>query len=83
MILISGAAPDAAAPGIPTLVIQGRSDAQIPAGLVHGYAERAGARYVEHDAGHFVMLTQRARVRDAIGAWLSTQGVRPGSQAMR
>ena len=83
LILISGAAPDAASPGIPTLVIQGRSDAQIPAALVHGYAERAGARYVELDAGHFAMLTRRARVRDGIGAWLSTQDVRPGSQAMR
>ena len=83
LVLVSGAAPEASAPGIPTLVVQGRDDGQIPASLVHGYAERAGARYVEVDAGHFAMLTRRARVEGEISAWLLAQGLRARSQAMR
>lgn len=73
LVLVSGAAPDAGAPGIPALVVQGRDDGQIPASLVHGYAERVGARYVELDAGHFAMLVRRPRVEDAISGWLSAQ----------
>ncbi len=84
LVLVSGAAPDAEAPNVPTLVVQGRRDAQIPASLVHGYAERVGASYVEVDAGHFAMLTRRARVQDVIAAFLMDAAKRsPGSQALR
>lgn len=70
LLLVSGASPSANGAGIPTLVIQGRSDRQIPAPIVRAYAMRAGAEYVELDAGHFVLLVDRDRAAAAIGAWL-------------
>lgn len=83
LVLVSGAAPDAGAPHIPTLVVHGRTDAQIPAALAHDYAERTGARYVELDAGHFAMLARRARAEDAIASFLISARRSPDSQALR
>ena len=72
LVLVSGAAPDAAAPGVPTLVLQGRRDTQIAASVAHGYASRIGAKYVELDGGHFVLLVDRERSARTIADWLAT-----------
>jgi hypothetical protein len=70
LVLVSGAAADAGAPGVPTLVVQGRRDRQIAASVVHAYAERAGATYVELDDGHFALVVDRERAERAITDWL-------------
>ncbi len=75
LVLVSGAASDARAPNVPTLVIQGRKDAQIPAPIVHAYAARTNARYVELDAGHFALLVDHEEATAAVRDWLrSTHG---------
>ena len=70
LILVSGAAPDASASQLPTLVVQGRGDAQISAAVCRAYATRANAKYVEFDAGHFVLLVEREKTQRAITDWL-------------
>ena len=70
LVLVSGAAPDAAAPGVPTLVLQGRRDAQIPASIPRDYAARVGAKYVELGDGHFMLLVDRERAAREISEWL-------------
>lgn len=76
LILISGASPDADAPGMPVLVIQGEHDAQIPAYLVHAYAERVAGRYLSLDAGHFALLVREGAASHAISAFLRHGGPR-------
>lgn len=72
LMLVSGVAPDAHAPGIPTLVLQGAADAQIGAAPVHAWATKVGARYVELDAGHFALLVRHEESEKAILAWFSS-----------
>lgn len=73
LILVSGATSDArsAAP-LPTLVLQGRTDAMMPAAIARRYASAQGrsARYVELAAGHFAMLLRRSESQAAIAEWL-------------
>ncbi len=76
-IAISGASPQATSPGIPVLCIQGKRDAQIPAAIVAAYATRSSGKYVEWDAGHFVLLLKEDLVVDAMASWL---GARPGAR---
>ncbi|HVY49029.1 MAG TPA: hypothetical protein VHB21_24230 [Minicystis sp.] len=70
LVLVSGAAPDARAPGVPTLVVQGKRDTMSPPSLAQGYARRTAARYVELDAGHFALLSQRDAALSAIAGFL-------------
>lgn len=76
-VAISGASPQAAAAGVPLLCVQGKRDAQIPASIVAAYAARSGGKYVELDAGHFVLLLKEDAVVDAIANFLSA---RPGAR---
>jgi hypothetical protein len=69
LVLLSGAANDAPSPNLPTLVIHGRTDAQIPASAVQAYAVRVGAQYVELTGGHLAMLMERDQVAHAIAEW--------------
>src|SRR5262249_44450006 len=46
LVLISGAAADAPAPGVPALVIHGRRDAMVAVSVAARYASRTGARFV-------------------------------------
>ncbi len=71
LVLVSGAASDAAAPNVPVLVVQGRDDVQLPASIERAYAARAHAKYVELPAGHFVLLVERERSARAIAEWLA------------
>ena len=70
LLLISGASPSAANPGIPVLAVQGQHDTMMPASLVHAYTQRVGGRYVELDAGHFAMLLRAQETGDAVVSWL-------------
>ncbi len=76
LVLISGASPEAQAPSVPTLVIQGERDAQISADLVRAYALRVGARYHPLDAGHFAMLLRQDDVVATVAAFLRALPVR-------
>src|SRR5262249_31177351 len=51
VILVSGADPSAAPPGVPALVVQGRKDAMSSAANARAYATKAHAGYVDLDAG--------------------------------
>ena len=68
--MISGASPDAGAPGVPVLAIQGVHDSQIPASVVHAYAGRVSGRYVSLDAGHFAMLVREKEAMAALTSFL-------------
>jgi pimeloyl-ACP methyl ester carboxylesterase len=59
VILVSGADPNAAPPGVPALVVQGRKDAMSSPGRARAYATKAHATYVDLDAGHFALLVKR------------------------
>ncbi len=71
LVLVSGVAPDAGAPGVPTLVLQGRRDAMCSASVARAYATGNGASYVELDDGHFALLVDRDRAARAIADWLA------------
>jgi hypothetical protein len=83
LVLVSGAAPDAGAPGVPTLVVQGRVDGQVSTPMVRGYASRVGAKYVELEAGHFALLVERERAGGAITDWLTRASANRRVQARR
>src|SRR5581483_10332226 len=70
-IFISGVATEAANPYVPTLVIQGASDAQIASGPVRAWAQKNGARYAELDAGHFAMLVRHEAFEAAVRSFLA------------
>jgi pimeloyl-ACP methyl ester carboxylesterase len=66
---------------VPTLVVQGNGDRNVSAPSARAFAARTGATYAAFEGGHFVMLTHRAEVRDAIAGWLRTregERARPG-----
>jgi hypothetical protein len=73
VILVSCAAPEAPAPGVPALVLQGAGDRMCPASLARSYAARAGARYVDLPGGHFALLTHEEEARSALSGWLRAQ----------
>jgi hypothetical protein len=71
LILLSGASPDAASPGVPVLAVQGVKDAQIPAEVVRAYAARVHGRYVPLAAGHFALLMEETQAHGAIASFLA------------
>jgi pimeloyl-ACP methyl ester carboxylesterase len=56
LVLVSGADTSAGEAGVPTLVLQGRRDAMVGAGVSRAYAKMAHAKYVDLPSGHFAML---------------------------
>jgi len=74
VVLISGADPGAAPPGVPVLVVHGRRDAMSSAAGARAYARKAGATYVEVDAGHFAMLLRAGQVDRAIIDFVASLG---------
>ncbi|NOU28692.1 MAG: alpha/beta hydrolase [Polyangiaceae bacterium] len=58
LVLVSGVDPAARPPGIPTLVLQGRTDAMAGAPAARAYATRVHATYTELDAGHFALVVR-------------------------
>lgn len=72
LILVAGAETAAPAPGVPTLMVQGRTDAMMPTASMRAFAHRlgAGATYVETEGGHFAFLDHAEECRSAISTWL-------------
>ncbi len=88
VIVISGAAPDAGAPGVPTLAIHGAHDAMAGIEEARAYAAKTSGRLVVLDAGHFAMLVRAEEsdraVREFVEARLSARSRRAaGSSASR
>jgi pimeloyl-ACP methyl ester carboxylesterase len=73
LILISGAPAGGTYAGLPTLVVQGEHDPMASPAAARAFATRTHATYVSFDGGHFVLVMQRARTRDAIASWLRQQ----------
>lgn len=73
LILLSGAPADGDSGGLPTLVVHGAQDTMTPVASARAFAERHKATYAELAGGHFVLLTQRRDVREAVVKWLMHQ----------
>lgn len=87
VVLISGAAPDAGPPGVPTLVIHGAKDSMAGLEEARAYAGRHAARLVVLDAGHFAMLVRAEEndraVRDFVEARISDRSRRAAGSSAR
>jgi pimeloyl-ACP methyl ester carboxylesterase len=73
LILLSGAAPYAVGPGVPTLVIHGERDSMMPIEVARDYRAAHPGRvtdYVELTGTHFILLEQREEVREHIARFL-------------
>lgn len=81
LVLVSGAAPDAKPPGVPTLVVHGAHDTMADAGAARAYAARAGGRFVALDAGHFAMLVRAPEADRAIRAFVAARVSAPNRRA--
>lgn len=73
VIVISGAPGGGSTGGLPTLVIQGKDDQNMPAEDARLFASSTHATYAEFDGGHFVQLMRRHEVRPVMSAWLRAQ----------
>ncbi len=72
VILVSGAASNARAPRVPSLVLQGALDRMTPAPPARAYARRARGRYEEHpDAGHWLILSHHEWFTERLRRWLA------------
>jgi pimeloyl-ACP methyl ester carboxylesterase len=81
LVLISGAAPEPPAAGIPTLLVHGRHDSMAGFEQAASYASRTGAKLVALDAGHFSMLVRSkendAAIRAFVGSVMPEKGRAP------
>ncbi len=76
LVLVSGAAVQV--PGVhfagggplPTLVIYGRDDAMFSPDVIRAYVRRTQAQSLVLEGGHFILLSERERVRQAITGFL-------------
>lgn len=74
VILISGAAENARAPGVPVLVLQGRLDRMTPRAPARAYAQRSSGTYRERpDAGHWLLLSHHEWVTNELRTWLAAR----------
>jgi pimeloyl-ACP methyl ester carboxylesterase len=55
------------------LVLEGSRDTMMVPSVVHEYAARTGAEYVEMDGTHFVLIEQPDAMTDAMARWLSSR----------
>lgn len=81
LVLISGADPEAGAPGVPTLVIHGLDDNMAPVSDARGYAQKHGARFVGLHAGHFAMLVRKTENDHAVRAFVAERTLQASSPA--
>ncbi|MFK8003044.1 MAG: alpha/beta fold hydrolase [Polyangiales bacterium] len=73
LVLIAGAAQRAGRAGVPTLVLYGRHDAMFSPRVMRAYVERTHAQSVVFEAGHFIVLSERERVRAAMTRFLEAR----------
>ncbi len=73
VIIISGAPSSGGTAGLPTLVIQGDQDPNMPATNARAFASRVHGTYAELEGGHFVLMMQKTAAQAAIANWLRQQ----------
>lgn len=75
MVLLSGLDPMGPRPTLPTLVIHGRRDEQMPARYARWYATRGGhaVSYSEVDGDHYMLAKRHDEIARIVGAWLTSQ----------
>ena len=71
LLLISGAAPDAKAAGVPTIAFEGDDDTMMTPEVVRDYAENTGATYVELAGTHFLLIEDLDEMTSKMADWLS------------
>lgn len=76
LVLLAGASRRATRAGVPTLVIYGRRDAMFSPRVIRGYVERTGSRSLVLEGGHFIVLSERERVRPAMAEFLRARAPR-------
>lgn len=72
LVLLAGAARAARAQ-VPTLVIYGARDAMFPPEIMRAYAANTGARAITLNAGHFIVLSERERIRSELAAFFEAR----------
>ena len=80
LVLVSGVARDAGAPGAPTLVIHGARDTLASATIARQYALRNRGTYYPLRAGHFAMIVRSDDHDKALKAFVAERVARPGSR---
>jgi predicted esterase len=72
LIFISGVDADVPLPALPSVIVQGTTDARMPALLARQAAQAAGAGTTYHEVpgDHFILAKQADMVRMALGNWL-------------
>jgi hypothetical protein len=70
LILISGAPSSGNGGGLPTLVIQGEEDPNMPAENGRAFAKRVNGTYAGFEGGHFVFMMKRHETREVLARWL-------------
>lgn len=71
LVLISGVSPNAPSPRMNSLLIQGDDDSMVMTRRVRAWARsHARVHYLELPGTHFVLIEQRAQVREAIHAYV-------------
>lgn len=73
LLLISGASPDSAASGVPTIAFEGDNDTMMTPRVVKEYAENTGASYVELAGTHFLLLEDLDEMTTKMGTWLTAR----------
>jgi pimeloyl-ACP methyl ester carboxylesterase len=73
LLLISGASPDAAPAGVPTIAFEGASDTMMSPAIVKEYAENTEASYVELQGTHFLLLEDLDEMTAKMSTWLSAR----------
>ncbi len=81
LVLVSGVAHDAGAPGVPTLVLHGSRDTLASATLARQYALRHRGTYFPLRAGHHAMLVRADEHDRALKAFMSERVARPVARA--
>jgi pimeloyl-ACP methyl ester carboxylesterase len=76
LMLISGASPDAAPAGVPTIAFEGDGDTMMRPPIVMEYAENTGSTYVELKGTHFLLLENLDEMTVKMGAWLTARFAR-------
>jgi predicted esterase len=71
LLLISGASPDAAPSGVPTIAFEGANDTMMRPGIVQEYVENTGATYVELNGTHFLLIEHLDDMTAKMGTWLA------------
>jgi predicted esterase len=73
LLLVSGAAPDAAPAGVPVLAVEGTRDTMMSPSVVQKYANGTGASLVLLDGTHFLLIERPEEMTHVMAPWLAAR----------